>query len=288
MTLDDANAGSPPYKRIERELRAEIERGDLPPGSQLPTQQALVRRFKVTRSTIQRALDELRQDGYIDSQQGRGAFVRERTPAQSPFGPAGTHLTSHLLSAFQTPHVRLDVFSLTCETLYSALQEPLQQIRAGQLRPESVTVRLLLPAQDTRLAVPRLIADAKDERPMRRFRRLADSQAISVQSAVGALRDLGFVKDATVEIKGVDFTPVHKLYLLNGTEALFGYYEVVERPVNFAGAELDIYDVLGLGATLFHFSADSAASDSQGREFAARSQLWFDSLWSTIAVPWED
>jgi hypothetical protein len=114
-----------------------------------------------------------------------------------------------------------------------------------------------------------------------------DSQAIAVRSAIVALQDLDLVSDVTVEIKRVPFTPVHKLYLLNRTEALFGYYEVVERAVSYGGEDLDIYDVLGLGSTLFHFSAGADTLDRQAGEFVDRSQRWFDSIWSTIAEPWE-
>jgi DNA-binding transcriptional ArsR family regulator len=286
VSLNDADeSGAPPYRKIADALRVEI--GDLQPGTQLPTQAALVRRFNVTRSTIQRALDELRDAGLIDSQQGRGSFVKERTRDPSLPGPAGIRLVGHLEAAFRAPQVTIDVFSLTSQTLLSALQRPLELIRSGELRPESVALRLLLPALTAQLAVPRLIADAKDERPLRRLRRLVDGHAISVRSAVTGLQDLGLVANVTVEIKQVPITPVHKLYLLNGTEALFGYYEVVERPVSYSGEELDIYDVLGLGATLFHFSAEADTADSQAGEFVARSRRWFDSVWSTIAEPWE-
>jgi hypothetical protein len=109
-----------------------------------------------------------------------------------------------------------------------------------------------------------------------------------LRSSVLALRDLGLVSDVTVEIRRVPVTPVHKVYLVNGTEALFGYYEIVERPVDFGDEVLDIYDVLGLGSTLFHFSAGAGTADSQAAEFVARSRRWFDSLWSTIAEPWEE
>jgi hypothetical protein len=283
---DDTDSGAAPYRRIAHLLRAEIVRGDLPAGAQLPTQEALARRFEVSRATIQRALDELRQDGYIDSQQGRGSFVLQRARHESTFGPAGVRLAPSLNAAFQAPHVTLDVFSLTAETLYAALQQPLQRVRTGELRPESVALRLLLPAPDARLAVPQSVADAEDERPLRRLRRLLESQSVGVQSALYGLRDLGHVSDVTVEIRSVAITPVHKLYLLNGEDALFGYYEIIERPVRIAGGDVDIFDVLGLGATLFHFSA-GPDTDEQGKEFVARSQRWFDSLWSTIAEPWE-
>jgi hypothetical protein len=64
---------------------------------------------------------------------------------------------------------------------------------------------------------------------------------------------------------------------------------VVTRAVPFTGQnvsdrqDVEIYDVLGLDATLFHFSATEEGG--QGAEYVRSSQRWFDSLWSTIAKP---
>ncbi|MFG1810957.1 GntR family transcriptional regulator [Streptomyces sp. NPDC049040] len=283
---ESAVSGSPPdtpYLRIAWELRQDIEQGTFGSGDQLPTQAALVRRFDVSRATVQRALDELRRDGWIDSQQGRGSYVLDRSAPHSQPGPAGVELTDHVYAAFQAADVRLDSFSLTAETLNSALQEPLRRVRMGELRPDSIGVRLLLPSPEAQLALPRAVQDAADERPLRRLRRLTISQADTLQSAVGALADLGHVADVTVEIRTVPLTPMHKLYLLNGTDALFGYYEVVRRNVPFSRREIEIYDVLGLEATLFHHS--TAGEDGAGAEFVRSSQRWFESLWSMLAEP---
>lgn len=286
VSVDDSIKGAgPPYRQIALVLRAEIDQGDLRAGQQLPTQQALVRRFDVSRATIQRALDDLRQEGYIDSQQGRGSYVLDRAADHSQPGPAGVNLADYVDEAFQASHVTVDSFSLTAETLNSALQEPLRRVRMGEIRPDSVAVRLLLPTMDARLALPQLVSDPADDRPLRRLRRLITGQAITLASAVRSLADSGHVADVAVEIKMVPATPLHKLYVLNGTEALFGFYVPVRRPVLFDGENLDIYDVLGLDATLFHHSSGPDANDSQSRTFAVDSQRWFDSLWSTIAEP---
>ncbi|MFI9106289.1 GntR family transcriptional regulator [Streptomyces fildesensis] len=285
----------PPFRRIADELRAEMDSGVLAAGDQIPTQDALSRRFKVSRATVQRALDELRKGDYIDSQRGRGSYVlRGRTSSRpdhegrshSGPGPAGVELAEHLEAAFREPRVTLDSFSLTAETLNSALQGPLRSIQAGEIDPpQSVAVRLLLPEPGAQLAVPRLVGDAGDGRPMERLRRLAQSHAHGLQGSVGRLKDLGLVTEASVEIRSVKVTPVNKLYLINGTEALFGYYKVVERTVSYRGEDMEIYDFLGLGATLFHYSAAGAGPDPYSAEYVRRSQDWFDSIWSTIAEP---
>lgn len=278
-------SSAPPYRRIAAELRADIEQGRYQAGGQLPTQQSLVRRFEVSRGTVQRALEDLRQEGYIDSQQGRGSYVLDRAANQPQPGPAGVELADHVEAAFRARHVTVDSYSLTAETLNSALQRPLQLVRSHEVTPESLAVRLVVPSTEARLALPRLVADEQDDRPLRRLRRLITGQAITLASSVRSVADSGHVKDVTIEIRTVHVTPLHKLYLLNREEALFGLYAPVVRPVRFEGEPEDIYDVLGLDATLFRYSSGPDETDLQSKEFVVNSQRWFDSLWSTIAQP---
>lgn len=67
-----------PFKRVANELRAEILRGDLPPGAKLPSENVLKDRFGVTRVTVRKGIAVLRSEGLVTSHQGKGAFVRER------------------------------------------------------------------------------------------------------------------------------------------------------------------------------------------------------------------
>ena len=70
---------SPPkYAQVVEELKRRIEAGTYAPGALLPSEHHLVREFAVSRPTIVKALSVLRQDGWIDTQQGRGSFVRGR------------------------------------------------------------------------------------------------------------------------------------------------------------------------------------------------------------------
>ena len=68
----------PKYAQVVTEIKRRIERGDYPPGSLLPSEQQLVTEFAVSRPTIVKALSALRQEGWIDTQQGKGSFVRGR------------------------------------------------------------------------------------------------------------------------------------------------------------------------------------------------------------------
>jgi DNA-binding GntR family transcriptional regulator len=68
----------PKYAQVVSEIKRRIERGEYPPGSLLPSEHQLVASFEVSRPTIVKALSALRQDGWIDTQQGKGSFVRGR------------------------------------------------------------------------------------------------------------------------------------------------------------------------------------------------------------------
>jgi GntR family transcriptional regulator len=67
-----------PFKRVANELRAEILRGDLAPGDKLLSENELAARFAVTRATVRKGIALLRMEGLVTTQQGKGAFVRER------------------------------------------------------------------------------------------------------------------------------------------------------------------------------------------------------------------
>jgi GntR family transcriptional regulator len=71
---------APKYERLIRIIRSRIEDGTYPPGTLLPSQHDLVREFGVSRPTVIEALRVLRQEGWLDTQTGRGSFVRGRVP----------------------------------------------------------------------------------------------------------------------------------------------------------------------------------------------------------------
>jgi GntR family transcriptional regulator len=80
---------TPKYLRVLNTLRERIEEGTYGPGAALPSESQLSTEFGVTRPTVLKALGILRQDGWIESQQGRGHFVRGRPPDRSALAAAG-------------------------------------------------------------------------------------------------------------------------------------------------------------------------------------------------------
>lgn len=75
MTIPALRNQTPMYFRIEQEILEQIQRGALRPGAQLPTEAELASRYKVSRITAKRALDDLVGQGRAFRQQGRGTFV---------------------------------------------------------------------------------------------------------------------------------------------------------------------------------------------------------------------
>ncbi|HEX7252168.1 MAG TPA: PLP-dependent aminotransferase family protein [Thermoanaerobaculia bacterium] len=74
----------PTYQRLADAIRQAIERGDLASGSRLPAERTLARALSLSRTTIVSALESLRTDGWIDSQQGSGSRVRGGRVAGMP------------------------------------------------------------------------------------------------------------------------------------------------------------------------------------------------------------
>ncbi|MFD4575610.1 GntR family transcriptional regulator [Streptomyces sp. NPDC058417] len=63
------------HQGVARVLAREIRSGALEPGSRLPGEHALTRRFEVSRTTVRQALDELSKQGLISTHAGVGSFV---------------------------------------------------------------------------------------------------------------------------------------------------------------------------------------------------------------------
>lgn len=70
----------PPYRQIAGMLRAAIVHNQLPPGERLPSEAELIEHFGVARMTVRQAVQELRSEGLVVAQHGRGVFVRPTPP----------------------------------------------------------------------------------------------------------------------------------------------------------------------------------------------------------------
>lgn len=79
--VDPAQAPAARYARVASAIHAEITRGRYPVGTELPSIEALAKRFDVSHMTIKRALTTLVEDGLVVTRRGMRAQVVSANPA---------------------------------------------------------------------------------------------------------------------------------------------------------------------------------------------------------------
>jgi GntR family transcriptional regulator len=78
--LLDTKSGVPFYRQIIEQVKFGIARGDLDPGQQLPTMRQLAVELSINPNTVIRAYRELEFEGLLDTQQGSGTYVTQKSP----------------------------------------------------------------------------------------------------------------------------------------------------------------------------------------------------------------
>lgn len=68
----------PPWRRVAGDLRRRIDSGELPPGAPLPSLTALSAEYGLSKTTIRKAIAELREAGLVESVRGWATFVKEQ------------------------------------------------------------------------------------------------------------------------------------------------------------------------------------------------------------------
>src|ERR1700740_2301801 len=67
----------PLYETVESVLAGDIADGSLAPETQLPSEDGLVERFKVSRTTVRKAIQNLIERGLVEVKRGKGTFVAQ-------------------------------------------------------------------------------------------------------------------------------------------------------------------------------------------------------------------
>lgn len=86
----------PLYRVVYNQLKSRLEDGIYRPGTLIPSETKLRQEFGVSLITIRRAIHELVLDGFLDSHQGVGNFVRE--PGQNSIVVGLSSFTSDVVS----------------------------------------------------------------------------------------------------------------------------------------------------------------------------------------------
>jgi len=293
--------GGREFNSLLEELRARIADGTYPVGGSLPSQRLLAEEAGLSRDTVQRVLNELKSEGWIETRQGSGSRV-VRSPIHLGKQPQETPrlraaLGPFIARAFVQPTVQLDVFTLTSESLDAHIRLQAERIRTGEIgTPQRIELRMLLPSESLELPYPRAKTpvgelaesgqlDRLQEQIQERHRGITRRHVTSLRSALRDLETEGLVPSVAVEIRTVPLVPSFKLYLRRGVEALFGPYEVVERSILLDDeTEIEALDVLGFGSTLTRHVNDEGDPNSTGTVFMESMQTWFDACWDRLAA----
>ncbi|MFS4091369.1 GntR family transcriptional regulator [Streptomyces sp. AF1A] len=289
MTVEpQGGADGHEFLRVAEELRVRIADGFYLMDTYLPSQNALAKEFGISRDTVQRALRVLRGEGWIQSRQGKGSRVVRNQRIHSPTPRASRSrrqltLGPLLAEAFEQPEVTLDIQTLTSESLDTHIRAQAERIRAKNIAPRRIALRLILPSAIDALPYPRGVRDGKDDERLRaRLRGIAETHTASLRKVLGELSTEGLVPSVEYEFRHAPFAPTFKLYVINGSEVLHGPYIPLVRPVMLdTGEEVEAVDVLGLGATLTHHVRDGRA-DSPGTTFVDGMTAWFEATWELL------
>ena len=101
---------SPAFRGLAEGLRTLIAEGRVPVGVRLPSERDLTDAVGVSRTTVTRAYDVLREEGYLGARQGSGSVTRlpvspgrpHRPPAEGP-RPAGTTRSTSTIATPPAP-----------------------------------------------------------------------------------------------------------------------------------------------------------------------------------------
>ena len=94
-----------PYVKVAASIRAAILTGELAPGSRILSTHELGELFGVSRGTAGRAIDVLREEGFVRSQKGSGIYVKDQVSLPVPNGE-GHPLAGAASFLYETGHLK--------------------------------------------------------------------------------------------------------------------------------------------------------------------------------------
>jgi GntR family transcriptional regulator / MocR family aminotransferase len=127
LSLPAPTAAVPLYRWLYEQLRTSILEGRLRAGARVPATRDLAETYKLSRSTIVKAFEQLMADGYVEGRRGSGTYVSQVLP-------------EHLLQVRSTrqegrlPHRRivLSDYAKRLQPFRSSPAKPVRAFRANQ------------------------------------------------------------------------------------------------------------------------------------------------------------
>ena len=152
------------------QLRAMIHNGDLPPGSQLPSEPELAKALNISRSTLRAALSYLENEGTVIRRRGVGTFVTDQRSLYNNLNInwGMTQIIKATGAVPGTSEMQFDVQPAS-RRLEKSLKIPLdtpviiiERVRTADEKPVSISV--------DHIAVSRLASTASIDESIERFR----------------------------------------------------------------------------------------------------------------------
>lgn len=171
----DRSVDSPPYRQIASMLREAINSGRLAPGERLPSETELIEHFGVARMTVRQAVQELRFEGLVIAEHGRGVFVR---PTPQIRRLASDRFTRHHRAAGNAPS--------TVESEESGESPQVDDIAVSRGKPNQLAAeRLRVPADDDVVMWSRrYLADGQPVETALSYLPLAVAEDIQIEETV--------------------------------------------------------------------------------------------------------
>jgi GntR family transcriptional regulator len=166
--------------RLRDELLEEITSSQLQPGTKLPTEGQLAKRFNVSRATVRDAVGALIEAGYVTRRRGSGSYVAERRRM-----PHGLDSTLSYLAMIESAGVRAGM-----HVLEAAFEECSNDDVSLQLSPGDT----VLAVERVRTADDRPVIYSRDRIPARLLRtdlelRTLDPSLFALLSSSGHAAD---------------------------------------------------------------------------------------------------
>jgi GntR family transcriptional regulator len=122
----DKNSPVPYYHQLKIYLTSEIEAGNWAPEQKLPSEAEFCNRFKISRTVVRQAIKELQNEGYLETEKGRGTFiarpkiiegfVQSITGFYEEMAKRGYRITTHVLKQELSPASRTIAEALEVES----------------------------------------------------------------------------------------------------------------------------------------------------------------------------
>lgn len=90
----DRDSEEPLYRQLIRQIKLQIESGQLPAGTRLPASRELAEQIDISRISVVNAYAELRAEGYLSAHAGRGTFVSRMNNSGS-YAPDAPRVRTH-------------------------------------------------------------------------------------------------------------------------------------------------------------------------------------------------